>query len=68
MLPANLLRSASFFMMEDFHRAVQLKRELATKDLTDQERAKLQGEYNDVLNKYFEIRQPAPAAKAATKG
>jgi hypothetical protein len=59
-------------LMKDFHRTVQLKRELSTKDLTAEERAKLQGEYNDLLNKYFEIRQPAPApaapaAKAATK-
>lgn len=57
-------------MMKDFHRTVQLKRELATKDLTSEERAKLQAEYNDLLNKYFELRQPAPAAaaaKAATK-
>jgi hypothetical protein len=45
----------------DFRRTLQLRRTLATADLSAEERAKLQGEYNDLLNKYFEIREPAAA-------
>ena len=46
-------------LMKDFRRTVELKRKLAKEDLSDADRAKFQAEYNDLLNKYFEIREPA---------
>jgi hypothetical protein len=39
--------------LDDFHHMVNLKRRLATDDLSDQQRGDLQGQYNDLLNKYF---------------
>lgn len=46
-------------IIKDFHHLMGLKRKLSTDELSADERAKLQGEYNDLLNKYFELRAPA---------
>lgn len=43
-------------LLKDFHRTVELKRLLATGSIAEAQRAKLQAEYNDLLNQYFEVR------------
>jgi hypothetical protein len=45
----------------DFRRTLHLKRRLATDDLTEEQRKVLQAEFNDLLNKYFETREPVTA-------
>ncbi|MBI5725127.1 MAG: hypothetical protein HZA50_14300 [Planctomycetes bacterium] len=57
----NLSREQAKQIMADFHKLMALKHALATKDLTADERARLQNEYNELLNKYFEVRQPTTA-------
>ena len=52
----NLKPEEARALLKDFHRTVELKRKLSTDDLSDAERAALQAEYNDLLNKYFEVR------------
>jgi hypothetical protein len=39
--------------LDELHHMVNLKRRLASDDLSDQQRGELQGQYNDLLNKYF---------------
>jgi len=65
----NLSKADAKALCKDFHRVVTLKKKLATDDLGADQRTKLQAEYNDLLNKYFEVRDsaPAPAASTATK-
>jgi hypothetical protein len=65
----NLSKADAKALCRDFNRVVTLKKKLATEDLSDDPRAKLQAEYNDLLNKYFEVRTPAPtpADSNATK-
>ncbi len=55
MADENLSKEEARAMLKDFRRSVELKRLLAG-DLTEEERAKLQAEYNDLLNKYFAVR------------
>ncbi len=43
-------------LIRDFHRTLCLRHKLATADLSAEERAKFQAEYDDLLNRYFEIR------------
>jgi len=45
--------------LAEFRHALSVKRRLANDDLTDAERAELQNEYDDFLNKYFEVRDTA---------
>ncbi len=52
---------------KDFHKMLALKRSLATQELTPEERAKQQAAYDELLNKYFEIRDP-DAAKTTPSG
>ena len=52
----NLSGAEARALLKDFRRTVELKRTLATGDLSDSERAKLQSEYDDLLNRYFEVR------------
>ena len=59
-----MTESVAKAFLADLHQMVKLKRELATENLSSDERAKLQAEYNDLLNKYFLIRNGA-AAKTA---
>lgn len=49
----------------DFKRIMNLKHSLSAKDLTAEERTKLQNEYNELLNKYFEVREPAATSQPA---
>lgn len=43
-------------LMKDFRRMTELKRRLATEDLSDADRAALQTEYDNLLNQYFVVR------------
>ena len=65
----NLSKADAKVLCRDFRQVVALKKKLATEDLSADQRAKLQAEYNDLLNKYFEVRTPAPTPPdaAATK-
>jgi len=45
----------------DFARLLDVKGKLASEDLTDDQRAALQKEYNDLLNKYFVAKTPTDA-------
>jgi hypothetical protein len=45
--------------MQDFNHLVNMKRRLSAEKLSDPDRAKLQTDYNDLLNKYFEERTAA---------
>lgn len=56
----NLSRADAKAFTHDLGRTVQLKRILATEDLTPERRTQLQGEYNDLLSKYF-VATPTPA-------
>lgn len=56
MADPNLSKEDARKLTHDFHRLTSLKRSLAADDLTAEQRAKLQNEYNDLLNKYFEVR------------
>jgi hypothetical protein len=50
----NLGKADARAFAKDFHRMLWAKHQLATdKDLSADQRAKLQAEYNDLLNKYF---------------
>jgi hypothetical protein len=42
---------------KEFHRMLELKRILASEDLPPARRAKLQQEFNELVNKYFELRE-----------
>lgn len=53
-----LSRAEAGKLLKDFRRTVELKRKLATDELTGEERVKLQQEFNELLNKYFEVRTP----------
>ncbi|MBI5725282.1 MAG: hypothetical protein HZA50_15085 [Planctomycetes bacterium] len=50
-------------LVHDFHEAVRLKHKLATHDLSAEERAKAQAQYNELLNKYFELREDTTPSK-----
>jgi hypothetical protein len=52
----DLTKADAKALLKDFRRTVELKRTLSTGDLSDDERAKLQAEYDDLLNRYFEVR------------
>ena len=52
----NLSKDEAKALLKDFHHLTELKRTLATKDLTDAQRKTLQEEYNTLLNRYFEVR------------
>jgi hypothetical protein len=41
---------------KEFHRMLELKRALANDDIPEARRAKLQQEFNELVNKYFELR------------
>lgn len=59
----NLSRADARALLGEIRRTAHLKRELATGDLSDAERAKLQAEYNDLVNKYFELRDAPSGGK-----
>jgi len=52
----NLKTADAKALLRDFHRTVELKRKLSSEDLSAEQRAKLQDEYDDLLNKYFEVK------------
>jgi hypothetical protein len=52
----NLSAAEAKALLKDFHRTVELKRLLATGDLSNAERDTLQAEYNTLVNRYFEVR------------
>lgn len=52
----SLSASAAKALLKDFRRLTELKRTLATGDLSDAQRAQLQSEYDALLNTYFETR------------
>ncbi|MBI4977866.1 MAG: hypothetical protein HZC28_10300 [Spirochaetes bacterium] len=56
MADANLKPAEAKKMLSDFHAIMEIKKRLATEDLPDGLRKKLQDEYNDLLNRYFEMR------------
>ena len=56
MADENLTKAEARLLTKDFHRLTTLKKKLATDDLSADDRAKLQAEYNELLNKYFEVR------------
>lgn len=56
MADENLSKAEAKALLKDFHHLTDLKRTLATKDLTDAQRKAMQEEYNTLLNKYFETR------------
>lgn len=43
-------------LLGDFRQTVVIKRRLATEDLSAEDRAKLQAQYDDLINRYFELR------------
>ncbi len=43
-------------LLKDFKSLTELKKKLATEDLSDEERSKLQSEYDNLLNQYFEVK------------
>ena len=51
----NLDKVQARTLLKDFHRTVELKRILATENLSDAQRANLQAEYDGLLNLYFEV-------------
>jgi len=53
---ADITNEQARSILKDMHRTLRLKHALATADLSDTERAKMQAEYDDLLNKYFEVR------------
>lgn len=57
----NLSHEQAKQIIGDFRKMMNIKQALATRILTADERAKLQSEFNDLLNKYFEVRQPTTA-------
>jgi hypothetical protein len=56
MADPNLSKEDARKLTHDFHHIVGLKRSLATDDLTAEQRAKKQAEFDDLLNQYFEVR------------
>jgi hypothetical protein len=49
----NLSKADARAFAKDFHLMLGIKHRLSTADLTAEQRAKLQAEYNELLNKYF---------------
>lgn len=56
----DLTASQAHTFLDDERKLVRMKRRLSTDDLTETQRTKLQNQYNDLLNKYFEVKTPAP--------
>ena len=52
----NLSPDVAKALMKDFRSLTEMKSKLSTGDLSDTERAALQQQYDDLLNKYFEVR------------
>jgi len=65
----DLSRQDAKVFVHDLHRTIQLKRILATEELTPERRAQLQAEYNNLLNKYFIVQKSVTpsAAPPATR-
>ena len=55
----NLPRQYARAFLGDLHKMLGLKKTLAAGNLTDAERGATQGEYDELLNKYFELTSPA---------
>jgi hypothetical protein len=51
----NVDKSVARGFSQDFHKMLTIKRQLGTENLTDDQRAQLQNQYNDLLNKYFVV-------------
>lgn len=51
----NLDKSTARGFSQDFHTMLTIKRRLGTKNLSDERRTQLQGQYDDLLNKYFVV-------------
>ncbi len=49
-------------ILADFRRMMEVKRKLSSEDLSEAERAALQAEYNELLNRYFVVREGESAA------
>lgn len=52
----DLSRAEAKALCKDFHRLVELRGLLSGGDLSDGDREKLQSEYDDLLNEYFEVK------------
>ncbi|HOX06901.1 MAG TPA: hypothetical protein PK280_10905 [Planctomycetota bacterium] len=53
----NLTKPEARALAREFHLMLGIKHRLATADLSAEQRAKLQAEYNEMLNKYFTLAQ-----------
>ncbi|OGV60004.1 MAG: hypothetical protein A2283_10645 [Lentisphaerae bacterium RIFOXYA12_FULL_48_11] len=51
----NLSKQDARTFLKDFHRMMELKKSLSEGNMSEEQRSKLQSEYNNLLNKYFEI-------------
>ena len=54
----NLSKSQARAFASDFRKLTNLKQTLATRELTDEQRSKVQTQYNDLLNTYFVVKNP----------
>jgi hypothetical protein len=54
----NLSKADAHKFLTDFHHMVTMKRRLSSDTLTNEQRTKLQAEYNDLLTKYFSLKTP----------
>lgn len=54
----NLSKSQAKAFASDFRKLTNLKQQLATGDLTDEQRSKAQAQYNELLNTYFVVKNP----------
>ncbi|OGV55804.1 MAG: hypothetical protein A2X49_11445 [Lentisphaerae bacterium GWF2_52_8] len=52
----NLTGAEAKAISSDFRKMLEMKRTLATGNLSEADQAKMQSGYNDLLNKYFEVR------------
>jgi hypothetical protein len=52
----DLTKAEARAFLQDFRKMVNLKRRLASDTLSPEQRAKLQGEYDDLLNRYFVVK------------
>lgn len=51
----NLTKEQARALLKDFRRTVELKR-LLSGDLSEADRTRMQAEYDELLNRYFEVR------------
>jgi hypothetical protein len=54
----NLSKSQAKAFTSDFRKLTNLKQQLATGEMTDEQRSKAQTQYNELLNTYFVVKNP----------